>query len=83
MATIVVNFVLLKLINVIIGMLPNTNYDSLESYFDVGSHVLNIFAWVNQFVPTGVILMLLGFSASLFFIKMFWKIVDKFINIIK
>ena len=83
MATIAINFLLLKIIQMFVGLLPNNDYEQLNGFLDVSSHVLNIFAWVNQFVPTQLILILLSLSASLFFIKMFWKIINKAVNIFK
>lgn len=75
MASLIINFALIKLIQLLVRFIPTNDYSTLTSFTSVSSHVVNIFAWANKFIPVDLILVLLTLTATLFFIKMFWKLI--------
>lgn len=65
----------IKLLNFIIGMLPNMNLD-IPAVENIQS-VSNIFAWVNFFLPSQLILTLLGILTSFYTFKLVFDIIVK------
>jgi hypothetical protein len=81
MAQLIITLGLLKVIQLFCKLVPSVDYSSLDSYTSGFNNILNIFAWVNKFVHTGLILVLFSVTASMFMVKVFWRIIDKFISI--
>lgn len=63
----------LKLLNFIIGLLPDfdINIPAIENI----SQVLNIFAWVNFFLPTGLIVALLAILTAYYGFRIVYNII--------
>lgn len=53
----------LKIINYIIGLIPNVSFDGIPVIEQI-TDVMNIFAWINFFIPATVIAALLGITAA-------------------
>lgn len=75
------SMIALKFLNWIIGFLPSFGFDSvpvLETAFEV----LNIFAWVNYFIPADVILALLSVNTAYYSFKLVWSLLMRIKDII-
>lgn len=80
MINVLFNLAGMGIVKLIVGLLPNNNYDQFDNVLQVGSHVLNIFAWANKFVPTGLIMILLGLTTTLLLSKMLMNLIFRFLN---
>lgn len=61
-------------------LIPDNNYNQFDDILKVGARVTNIFAWVNQFIPTGLILILLGLTTTLLLSKMIINLIMRFLH---
>ena len=69
--------ILLKFINFILGLLPDFDLSSIPAVENVADF-LNIFAWVNVFVPTDVIMILLSLTASYYVFRGIYVVLKDF-----
>lgn len=68
----------LKFLNFILGLLPNVDFSGIPVIGDM-SELLNIFAWVNFFIPAGVILSLLTITGTYYVFRSLYVILKDFI----
>ena len=68
----------LKFLNFIIGLLPDVDLSGIPAIENI-SDVMNIFAWVNFFIPTTVILALLTITATYYVFRSIYVILRDFI----
>ena len=83
MSAILINLAVLAVVKLFCKFTPAVDFDSLSGFTSGFSMLANIFSWVNQFVPTNLILILLTLTVSMIMVKVFWRIIDRFISIIK
>lgn len=67
-------FLGLKLVQFVLKLLPKNNYEDVDSFIAAGKHVQNIFAWVNQFIPTDLLLILVAMTTTLIVSKFFYRL---------
>lgn len=65
----------LKLLNFIVGLLPefNLNIPAIDNI----SQVVNIFAWINYFLPTKLIITLLGILTAYYSFRLTYNLLMK------
>lgn len=63
----------LKILNFVIGLLPDFSIDIPA--IDNISQVVNIFAWINFFLPTSLIAALLGIITAYYSFKLIFNII--------
>lgn len=76
-------YIILKIFHLVIKILPQNDYDALNTFTDYVSYLSNVFAWVNQFIPSKLISTLFVVSTFLFEAKLFMRIFERFTNSIK
>lgn len=76
-------FIGLKVFDMVLHLIPNVNLDSIDNFIDTGLQLKNIFAWVNQFIPTDILVLLLGLTATLVMVKFFYRLLMSVIGNIK
>lgn len=79
MVNLLLNIAGMGLVKLIVGLFPNNNYQQFDNILEVDDHVLNIFAWVNKFIPTNLILILLGLTTTLLLQKMVMNLIIRFL----
>lgn len=78
-----IGLLLVSIVSVILRALPPASFDKIDGFLSVTSHVTNIFAWSQQFLPVGLICTLLTISALMYTGKMLWVLVKLIINFFK
>lgn len=73
-----VSVLTLKFLNFIISLLPDTDFSNIPVLENV-SDLTNIFAWVNFFIPTTVIVALLTITAGYYSFKAIYTILRDFV----
>lgn len=68
----------LKFLNFILGLLPDVDLSGIPDIENI-SDVLNIFSWVNFFIPTTVIFALLAVTATYYIFKSLYVILRDFV----
>lgn len=73
-----VSVLTLKFLNFIISLLPDTDFNNIPMLENV-SDLTNIFAWINFFIPTAVIVTLLTITAGFYGFKAIYTILKDFV----
>lgn len=81
--TMFLSLLLVKIITVILKLLPTPDFGQIDGFLSVTSHVANIFAWAQQFIPVGLILTLFSLTILSYSGKFLWKIVNVLIKFFK
>lgn len=68
------NILGLKFINFILGLLPNALVDNIP-VIETTSGLLNIFAWVDYFIPLEMIVLLLSLTAGYYAFRIVFFII--------
>ena len=68
------NILGLKFLNFILGLLPDAIVDNIPA-IDTTSELLNIFAWVDYFIPLQMIVLLLSLTAGYYAFKIVFYII--------
>lgn len=81
--TMFLSLLLVKIITVILKLLPTPDFGQIDGFLSVTSHVANIFAWAQQFIPVGLILTLFSLTILSYSCKFLWKIANVIISFFK
>lgn len=73
-----VSVLTLKFLNFILSLLPENSFSDIPILENV-TDLTNIFAWVNFFVPTGIIVALLTITAGFYVFKGLYTILKDFV----
>lgn len=68
------NILGLKFLNFILGLLPDALVDNIPA-IETTSELLNIFAWVDYFVPLQMIMLLLSLTAGYYAFRIVFYII--------
>lgn len=81
--TMFLSLLLVKIITVILKLLPTPDFGQIDGFLSVTSHVANIFAWAQQFIPVGLILTLFSLTLVAYSGKFLWKIANIIVSYFK
>lgn len=81
--TMFLSLLLVKIITVILKLLPTPDFGQIDGFLSVTSHVANIFAWSQQFIPVGLIMTLFSLTVLCYSGKFLWKLVNVLIKFFK
>lgn len=81
--TMFLSLLIVKIITVILKLLPTPDFGQIDGFLSVTSHVANIFAWAQQFIPVGLILTLFSLTLVAYSGKFLWKISNIIVSYFK
>lgn len=81
--TMFLSLLLVKIIVVILKVLPSPDFSQIDGFLSVSSHVANVFAWAQQFIPVGLILTLFSLTIFAYSAKFLWKMANVLIQFFK
>ena len=81
--TMFLSLLIVKIITVILKLLPTPDFGQIDGFLSVTSHVANIFAWAQQFIPVGLILTLFSLTLVAYSGKFLWKIANIIVSFFK
>lgn len=81
--TMFLSLLLVKIVTVILKLLPTPDFSQINGFLSVTSHVANIFAWSQQFIPVGLIMTLFSLTVLCYSVKFLWKLVNVLIKFFK
>lgn len=68
----------LKFLNFIITLLPDVDLSGIPVIENI-TDVMNIFAWINYFVPTSLLLALLTITGTYYVFKALYNVIRDFV----
>lgn len=81
--TMFLSLLLVKLVSFFLKFLPSPDFGQIDGFLSVTSHVANIFAWAQQFLPVGLILTLFSLTLLAYSGKFLWKLAHVLIMFFK
>lgn len=79
----IISLLLIKLVSLILKAVPDANFEQIEGFLSVTSHVANIFAWARMFLPVDLIIIFLALTALMYTSKFMFKLVNLILNFFK
>ena len=73
-----INALTLKFLSFIIGLLPDLDFSGIPIVENIAD-LTNIFAWINFFIPTTTIVVLLGITATFYVFKAIYSVLRDFV----
>lgn len=81
--TMFLSLLLVKIITVILKLLPTPDFGQIDGFLSVSSHVVNIFAWAQRFLPVSLITTLFSLTLLAYTAKFLWKLANVLIKFFK
>lgn len=81
--TLLFSLLLVKVVGFFLKLLPSPDFASLNGFLNVSSHVANVFAWSQMFLPVKLIFAIFTLIAVCYTCKFMWKLVHLIITFFK